>query len=276
MSSIPIVPLNDGRSIPAVGLGVWQTPDVSAGEAVRTALDAGYRHVDTAAIYGNEGGVGAGIRAAALPRETVFVTTKVWNSDQGFDATLRAAEASLERLKLDHVDLYLIHWPAPRKGLYVETWKALIRLREEGRALSIGVSNFGVDHLDRIIGETGVTPVLNQIELHPRFQQRALREAHAARGIATESWSPLGQGQLLSDPDIAKIAAKHGRTPAQVIVRWHLENGLIVIPKSVTPSRIRENFDVAGFRLDPADMAAIAGLDSSDGRIGPDPAAAAF
>ncbi len=276
MSSIPIVPLNDGRSIPAVGLGVWQTPDATAVEAVRTALDAGYRHVDTAAIYGNEAGVGAGIRAAGLPRETMFVTTKVWNSDQGFDATLRAAEASRKRLGLDHVDLHLIHWPAPRKGLYVETWKALIRLREEGLALSIGVSNFTAEHLDRIIGETGVAPVLNQIELHPRFQQRALREAHAARGIVTESWSPLGQGQLLSDPVIGAIAAKHRRTPAQVIVRWHLDNGLVVIPKSVTPSRIRENVDVTGFRLDAADLAAIAGLDAADGRIGPDPTTAAF
>lgn len=276
MSSIPTVSLNDGRTIPAVGLGVWQTPDATAVDAVRTALEAGYRHVDTAAIYGNEKGVGAGLRAAGLPRETVFVTTKVWNSDQGFDATLRAAEASLGRLGLDHVDLYLIHWPAPRKGLYTETWKALIRLREEGRALSIGVSNFSAEHLDRIIGETGVAPVLNQIELHPRFQQRDLRAAHAERGIVTQSWSPLGQGKLLSDPAIGRIAAKHGRTPAQVIIRWHLDNGLVAIPKSVTPSRIRENFDVAGFRLDAEDVAALSALDDPSGRIGPDPATAAF
>lgn len=276
MTTQPHLTFNDGRAIPQVGLGVWRTPNDVAVTAVRTALEAGYRHVDTAAIYENETGVGEGIRAAGLPRDELFVTTKVWNADQGFDATLKAADASLKRLGLDHVDLYLIHWPAPRKDLFVDTWRALVRLREEGRARSIGVSNFEVEHLDRIIAETGVTPAINQIELHPRFQQKALRAAHAERGIVTQSWSPLGQGTLLADPAIAAIAARHGRTPAQVIIRWHLDSGLVVIPKSVTPSRIVENFDVFGFKLDEADLAAIAALDSQDGRIGPNPMTAAF
>lgn len=270
------ITLHDGNIIPQLGLGVWQTPSDVAVSAVKTAIEAGYRHIDTAAIYGNEEGVGEGLRAAGFPRDKIFVTTKVWNADQGFDATLKAATTSLKRLGLDHVDLYLIHWPAPKKELYVETWRALIRLKEEGKARSIGVSNFAVEHLDRIIGETGVSPVLNQIELHPRFQQNALRKAHADRGIATQSWSPLGQGTLLADPAIATIAAKHGRTPAQVIIRWHIDNGLIVIPKSVTPSRIVQNFDVFGFALDAEDLAAIAKLDSPDGRIGPNPTTAEF
>lgn len=272
----PRIALADGQQIPQVGLGVWQTPNDAAVDAVRTALQHGYRHVDTAAVYGNEEGVGAGLRAAGLPRAEVFVTTKVWNEDQGFDRALRAIDASLQRLQLDAVDLCLIHWPAPHRGLFVDTWKALVRAREEGRVRSIGVSNFEVEHLDRIVGETGVLPVLNQVELHPRFQQRRLREAHAERGIRTESWSPLGQGQLLSDPAIARVAAKHRRTPAQVIIRWHVESGLIVIPKSVTPSRIRENLDVFGFTLDAEDLAAMAALDDPGGRIGPDPMRARF
>jgi 2,5-diketo-D-gluconate reductase A len=276
MTSQPVIPFSDGYSIPQVGLGVWQTPNDVAVTAVKAAIETGYRHIDTAAIYENEAGVGAGIRAAGLAREEIFVTTKVWNADQGFDQTLKAAEASLKRLRLEHVDLYLIHWPAPRKGLFVDTWRALIRLKEAGRVRSIGVSNFGTEHLDRIIGETGVTPVLNQIELHPRFQQKGLREAHAALGIATQSWSPLGRGRLLADPVIAAVAAKHGRTPAQVIVRWHIDNGLIVIPKSVTPSRIAENFDVFSFTLDDDDLAAIAKLDAADGRMGPNPMTATF
>ena len=270
------ITLHDGNIIPQLGLGVWQTPCDVAVSAVKTAIEAGYRHIDTAAIYGNEEAVGEGLRAAGLPRDKIFVTTKVWNADQGFDATLKAATTSLNRLGLDHVDLYLIHWPAPKKELYVETWRALIRLKEEGKARSIGVSNFAVEHLDRIIGETGVSPVLNQIELHPRFQQSTLRKAHADRGIATQSWSPLGQGTLLADPAIATIAAKQGRTPAQVIIRWHIDSGLIVIPKSVTPSRIVQNFDVFGFALDAEDLAAMAKLDSPDGRIGPNPTTAEF
>lgn len=268
--------LNDGRAIPQIGLGVWRTPDDVAVTAVRAALEAGYRHVDTAAMYQNEAGVGQGLRASGVPREAVFVTTKLWNDDQGYDRALRALEASLQRLGLDYLDLWLIHWPSPRRGLYAETWKALVRAREEGRAKSIGVSNFEVEHLDRVIGETGVTPVINQIECHPRFQQRRLREANLERGVRTESWSPLGQGQLLSDPVIGAIAEKHGRTPAQVIIRWHVDNGLVVIPKSVHPDRIVQNFDVAGFSLDADDMARIEALDDPDGRIGANPMTAAF
>lgn len=276
MTMQPTITLNDGQIIPQVGLGVWKTPDDGAVTAVAAALQAGYRHVDTAAAYKNEHGVGEGLRKAGVPRGEVFVTTKLWNEEQGFDRTLRAFDASLNQLGLDHVDLYLIHWPSPARDLYVETWRAFIRLREEGRARSIGVSNFTAAHLDRLADETGVMPALNQIELHPRFQQRALREAHRERGIVTQSWSPLGQGQLLQDPVIAGIAKKHGRTPAQVVIRWHIDNGLVVIPKSVTPSRIAENFDVFGFALDADDLTAIGGLDAGDGRIGPDPMSATF
>ena len=267
---------NDGRSIPQVGLGVWQTPNDDAAQVVKTALDAGYRHVDTAAAYRNEKGVGEGVRASGLGRDEVFITTKLWNDNQGYDETLVAAEKSLGRLGLDYLDLYLIHWPAPRKDRYVETWKAFVRLKAEGRVRSIGVSNFGAEHLDRIIGETGVAPVINQVELHPRFQQKALREANAKRGVLTQSWSPLGQGQLLADPVIGGIAARHGKTPAQVIIRWHIDSGLVVIPKSVTPARIVQNFDVFDFQLEAEDRAAIAALDATDGRIGPDPLTADF
>jgi len=272
----PYLEFNDGRSIPQVGLGVWRTPNDVAVTAVRTALEAGYRHIDTAAIYENEQGVGEGIRSSGVPREEIFLTTKVWNEDQGYDSTLRALDASLKRLGTDYVDLYLIHWPSPRRGLYTDTWRALVKAREEGRARSIGVSNFEPEHLDRLISETGITPVLNQIELHPRFQQKRLREANAQRNILTESWSPLGQGKMLADPVIGRIASKHQRSPAQVIIRWHLDNGLIVIPKSVTPSRIVENFAVFDFTLDAEDMAAIADLDDAEGRIGSNPLTATF
>ncbi len=267
----PILTLNDGSSIPQIGLGTYQAPDDEAAAMVETALAIGYRHIDTASIYRNEAGVGAGLRASGLPREQVYVTTKVWNSDQGFDATLAACTASLDRLGLDHVDLYLVHWPVPARGLYVETWRALIRLREEGRARAIGVSNFNADHLDRLIAETGVVPAVNQIECHPAFQQAALRAECAARGVAVQSWSPLGQGALLGDPLLAALAEKHGRTVAQVILRWHLQNGLIVIPKTMRAARMRENLDVLDFALDAHDLARIATLDDPAGRIGPDP-----
>lgn len=276
MSTQPLVTLNDGRPIPQLGLGVWRTPENVVDSAVRSALLAGYRHIDTAAIYENEAGVGRGLRTSGVARDEVFVTTKLWNAAQGFDTTLKAFDQSLHRLGLDDVDLYLIHWPAPSKGRYVDTWRALVRLKQEGRARSIGVSNFEAEHLERIIGETAVVPALNQIELHPRFQQHKLRDFNRNLGIATQAWSPLGQGSLLTDPTIKAVAAKHGRTPAQVIIRWHLDNGLIVIPKSVTPSRIVENFDVFGFALDADDLAAIGKLDARDGRIGPDPRKAAF
>jgi 2,5-diketo-D-gluconate reductase A len=268
------ITLNDRRTIPQLGLGLWQTPDAAAADIVAAALKTGYRHFDTASMYGNEAGVGQGV--ASFPREDVFVTTKVWNDAQGYDATLAAARDSLRRLKLDFVDLYLVHWPAPRRGLYVETWKALIALREQGLARSIGVCNFGVEHLKRIIDETGVSPALNQIELHPRFQQRALRAFHAEQGIATECWAPLGRGGVLDDPVVQGLAAKHRRTPAQIVIRWHLDEGLIAIPKTARIERLKENFDVFGFALDAEDRAAVAGLDRRDGRIGPDPMTASF
>jgi len=267
----PLVTLNDGRPMPQLGLGVWQSPREVTAQAVRAALGAGYRSVDTAAIYRNEAEVGEGVRASGLDRAEVFVTTKLWNDDQGFDSALRALDASLKRLKMDYVDLYLIHWPAPGQDRYLESWKALVRLREEGRARSIGVSNFAAPHLERIVGETGQAPAVNQIELHPRFQQAELRAVHQRLGVATESWSPLGQGGLLADPVVAKVAARHGKTPAQTIIRWHLDLGLIVIPKSVTPARIAQNFDVFDFKLDAQDLADMATIDDPDGRMGPNP-----
>ncbi|WP_297113195.1 aldo/keto reductase [uncultured Devosia sp.] len=276
MSTQPHVSFNDGHLIPQLGLGVWQTPDDVAVEAVSTALKTGYRHIDTAAVYKNEEGVGKGIVASGINRGDIFLTTKVWNDDQGYDETLRAMDASLKRLGTDYVDLYLIHWPSAFRGKYVETWKAMIRLREEGKAKSIGVSNFEGTYIDDLIRETGVTPAINQIQLHPRFHQKAMRDKHAGLGVVTESWSPLGQGQVLADPVIGEIAKRHGKSPAQVIIRWHLDLGLVVIPKSVTPSRIVENFDVFDFTLSDEDKAAIAGLDAADGRIGSDPVTATF
>jgi len=270
------ITFNDGRVIPQLGLGVFQTPADVTADIVAASLQTGYRHIDTAAMYHNEDGVGQALAQASVAREQVFVTTKLWNDAQGYDSTLRAASESLKRLKLEYVDLYLIHWPSPRRGLYVESWRALIALREQGLVRSIGVSNFNAEHLERIIGETGVTPALNQVELHPRFQQRALREFHAAHGIATESWAPLGRAQFLADPVIAGVAAKHGRTPAQAVIRWHLDEGLIAIPKTARRERLAENFDVFGFNLDADDRAAIAALDRKDGRTGPDPATANF
>ncbi|MFE1597285.1 aldo/keto reductase [Methylobacterium sp. ID0610] len=267
----PTLTLNDGKRIPQLGFGVWKLADEDAPETVGLALEVGYRSIDTAAAYGNEAGVGRAIAASGIPREELFVATKLWNDAHGTDEALRAFDASLKRLGLDYVDLYLVHWPVPQRNAYVETWKALMRLREDGRARSIGVSNFTVAHLKRVIDETGSTPSVNQIELHPRFQQRELRAFHAEAGIVTEAWSPLGQGAALEDPVIRGIADKHGRTAAQVILRWHLDLGQVAIPKSQNPARIRENADVFGFSLDEADHAAIAGLDTPDGRIGPHP-----
>jgi 2,5-diketo-D-gluconate reductase A len=274
MSTQPTISLNDGNAIPQLGFGVWQVPNEEAAKVVGTAISTGYRSIDTAAIYGNEIGVGKGIAASPVPRPELFITTKLWN-DQHTNAR-SALNESLSRLGLDHVDLYLIHWPKPRQNAYVEAWKALVKLKEEGRAKSVGVSNFTVSHLKRIIDATGVAPSVNQIELHPRFQQKELAAYHTERGITTESWSPLGQGTLLENPTLKALARKHGRTPAQVVIRWHLDRGYIVIPKSVTPSRIRENFDVFDFSLDVDDLAKIATLDRKDGRIGPDPETADF
>ncbi|HEY2708823.1 MAG TPA: aldo/keto reductase [Caulobacteraceae bacterium] len=273
MDDARLLTLNDGRQVPRLGLGVWQTPADQTAMAVTTAIDVGYRSIDTAAAYRNEAGVGEGVRASDVAREDVFVTTKLWNDFHGFDATLNAFEGSLKRLGFDYLDLYLIHWPAPRQNLFLESWKAMIRLQGEGRVKSIGVSNFGAEHLDRLIGETGVAPVMNQVELHPAFSQSALRAANAERGVVTESWSPLGRGNLLENPTLVEIGRKHGKTAAQVIIRWHIALGLVVIPKSVTPARIEANFDVWDFDLDEADMTAIAAIDSQGGRMGPDPAA---
>jgi 2,5-diketo-D-gluconate reductase A len=272
----PTITFHDGNSIPQVGLGVWQTPNDTAVTAVKAALDSGYRHIDTAAIYENEQGVGEGISASGVSRSEIFLTTKLWNSEQGYDTTLRAFEASLKRLGTDYVDLYLIHWPAPKRDQYVDTWKAFIQLQKDGRARSIGVSNFNPEHIQRLIDESGITPVINQIELHPDFPQKDARAYHDKHRIVTQSWSPLGQGKLLENETVAKVAEKHGRTPAQVITRWHIDNGLVVIPKSVTPSRIEENFQVFDFKLDDEDMATFATLEQGGGRIGPDPLTATF
>ena len=265
-----LLKLNDGNQIPQLGLGVWQASPEQTAMAVREALLAGYRHIDTAAIYKNETGVGAGVRESGLPRKDIFITTKVWNDAHGKELTRQALESSLERLRFDYVDLLLIHWPVPQRDLFVETWQMMIELRKEGLIRSIGVSNFTEANLQRLIDETGVAPVLNQIELHPYLQQQSLRQTHSKYGILTESWSPLAQNQAISDETIARIAAKHGKTPAQIIIRWHLDNGLIVIPKSVTPTRIRENLDVFNFTLDSEDMAVISTLDRHQ-RLGPDP-----
>ncbi|MEU1513407.1 aldo/keto reductase [Streptomyces sp. NPDC005811] len=270
-SKVPPIILNNGVEMPQLGFGVWQVPDDEAERAVATALEAGYRSIDTAAIYGNEEGTGKAITTSGVPREDIFVTTKLWNADQGYDATLRAFDTSLGKLGLDHVDLYLIHWPLPARDKYVDTYKAFEKLYADGRAKAIGVSNFPVEQLERLTGETAVVPAVNQIELHPHLQQHALREFHAEQGIATEAWSPLGQGKgLLEVPAIVAIAQKHNRTPAQVVLRWHLQIGNVVIPKSVTPSRIRENIEVFDFSLDTEDLAAISAL-NEDRRIGPDP-----
>jgi diketogulonate reductase-like aldo/keto reductase len=271
-SQVPPIILNNGVEMPQLGFGVWQVPDDEAETAVATALEAGYRSIDTAAIYGNEEGTGKAIAASGLPREELFVTTKLWNDDQGYDATLRAFETSLAKLGLEYVDLYLIHWPLPSQDRYVDTYKAFEKLHADGLVRAIGVSNFLPEHLDRLIAETSVVPAVNQIELHPHLQQRAVREYHAGQGIATEAWSPLGQGKgLLEVPAIVAIARKHDRTPAQVVLRWHLQLGNVVIPKSVTPSRIKENIDVFDFSLDDEDLAAISAL-NEDRRLGPDPA----
>lgn len=256
--------------MPQVGLGVWQTPRDAAERAVTTALEAGYRHIDTAAAYRNEREVGAAVKNAAIPREDVFVTTKLANSDQGYDSTLAAFDKSMERLGLDYLDLYLIHWPMPSDNTYVDTYKALAHLRDQGRVRSIGVSNFEPEHLRMVVDATGIVPAVNQIELHPLLQQEELREIHAQMGIATEAWSPLGQGSLLSNATVSEVAAAHGKTPAQVLIRWHIQLGNIVIPKSVTPERIVSNFDVFDFELSEQDMASVSTL--GDGtRLGPDP-----
>lgn len=281
MSSNPTIPsitLNNGQTIPQLGYGVWQVPDDEAASAVTTAIRAGYRSIDTAAIYENEVGTGKAIAAAGVPREELYVTTKLWNSgttdwsgQQGQDAVLRAFDDSLGKLGLEHVDLYLIHWPRPMHGSFGNVWKAFEKLYADGRAKAIGVSNFGPAQLDALREQSGVVPVLNQVELHPHFPQHELRAYHAEHGIATEAWSPLGQGkELLAEPALLRVAEKHSRTVAQVVLRWHLQSGVIAIPKSVTPSRISENLNATGFQLDADDLTAIAALETGK-RLGPDP-----
>jgi 2,5-diketo-D-gluconate reductase A len=259
---VPLLDLNSGTRAPQLGFGVWQIENAIATDAVATALEVGYRSIDTAAIYKNEKGVGEGIVRSGVARSDIFLTTKLWNAEQGYDATLKAFDASLELLGTDYVDMYLIHWPVPSKNLYVETWKAFIHLREQGRARAIGVSNFQPPHLQRLIAETGVVPAVNQIELHPDFAQTDVVAFNTSQSIVTESWSPLGQGgKLLENPLLVDLAKKHGKTTAQVVLRWHIQLGHMVIPKSQTPSRIRANIEVFDFALGDEDMRAIGTLD---------------
>ena len=271
MSAVPTLRLNNGVEMPQLGFGVFLVPADEVVEPVRAALDAGYRLIDTAKLYGNEEGVGRAIRESGVSRDEVFVTTKVWNSDHGYDATLRAFDDSQKRLGLDVVDLYLIHWPTPQRNLFVETWRALEQLYADGRVRAIGVSNFTVAHLQRLLDETTVVPMVNQIELHPGFAQDEIRAFDQQHGIVTESWSPLGRGHgLLDDPVVTAIADAHGKTPAQVVLRWHLQLGCAVIPKSTHEMRIRENFDVFDIELTDAEMASLSAM-TKPGRVGPDP-----
>lgn len=272
--------LRDGRTIPQLGFGVWQVHEKLTEPVVDAALRTGFRYFDTAEAYYNEEGVGAALGKSGIARDAFFVSTKVWNTNHGYDRTLRAFDRSLERLGLEEVDLYLMHWPSQAQGLYVETWQALIEIHRQGRARSIGVSNFAIPHLDRIIQETGIVPVVNQIELHPRFQQRGLRQYHSRLGIITQSWSPLGQWKganpPIQDPMMLAIAARHDRTPAQVVLRWHLEQGLVPLSKSIVPTRMAENFGLFDFHLTDEDHAVIAAMDDFHGRMGPDPEIAQF
>ncbi|NQX27134.1 aldo/keto reductase [Microbacteriaceae bacterium VKM Ac-2854] len=269
---VPTVTLNDGTLIPQLGFGVFKVDPDETERIVADALEAGYRHIDTAAIYGNEEGVGRAIASSGLPREELFVTTKLWNGDQGKQSAAAALDASLEKLGLDAVDLYLIHWPSPAQDRYVESWTTLESLRAAGRTRAIGVSNFLVPHLERLLAETEIVPAVNQIELHPYHQQPEVTAYGLQHGIATEAWGPLGQGKypLLELAEVTGPAAAHGATPAQVVLRWHLDQGHIVFPKSNNPERVRENFDVFGFELTDAERDAITALERA-GRVGGDP-----
>jgi len=268
--SQPSITLNDGTAIPQVGFGVFKVPPEDTQKVVLAALEAGYRHIDTAQMYRNEAGVGAAIRASGIPRDEIYVTTKLNNDMHGYDTALWALDGSLQRLKLSFVDLFLIHWPMPAKQDYVETWTALESLKADGGATSIGVSNFQPAHLNRLLAETGTVPAVNQIELHPNFPQHELRTLHAEHNIATEAWSPLARGALLDDQSVVGLAEKYGKTPAQAILRWHIQLGNIVIPKSVTPERIVSNMQVFDFELTDQEMASINGLETGV-RIGPHP-----
>lgn len=274
----PYTVLNNGTSIPQLGLGVWQAKDgVEVEAAIATALDAGYRLIDTAAVYANETGVGNAIRSSNVPREELFITTKLWNADQGYDNTLKAFDKSLGKLGLDYIDLYLIHWPTPAQGLFIETWKAFEELYKSGRVKAIGVSNFQTHHLDELLAVATIKPVVNQVELHPYFPQTELREYGKQHDIAIESWSPIGGrgGALLKEPVLQEIGQKHGKSPAQIVIRWHIQNDLVVIPKSVHKQRIEENINVFDFELDQADMMAVNSLETGV-RVGPNPDTANF
>jgi Aldo/keto reductases, related to diketogulonate reductase len=277
MTTVPTLTLNDGHRIPQLGFGVFRVDPAETERIVTDALEAGYRHIDTAAIYGNEEGVGAAIAKSGIPRDELFVTTKLWNSEQGTATAHRAIDESLTKLGLDRVDLYLIHWPRPDLDKYLETWLAMEQIKADGKATSIGVSNFHVPHLEKLAAGSSTVPAVNQIELHPTFQQRELRAYGAEHGIAIEAWGPLGQGKydLFGMPAITSAAAAHGVTPAQVVIRWHLQSGIIVFPKSNSAERMRENFDVFGFELTAEQMAAIDALDAGN-RVGSDPDTAIF
>jgi 2,5-diketo-D-gluconate reductase A len=264
------VVLADGNVMPAVGLGVWQMSDDEAAGSAAAAIRSGYRLIDTAAMYGNERGVGLAVRTSGVARDELFVTTKVWNDDQGYDSTIAAFRKSLATLGLDYVDLYLIHWALAREGKYVDTFRAMLALRSEGLIRSVGVSNFTEAHLSELLDKTGEMPVVNQIELHPRMAQPQMRAFHAEHGIVTQAWSPLGHGTSLDSDEIIKVARKHQRTPAQVVLRWHLQNGVAVLPKSSNAERITANAQLFDFELDEADMSAIDALDTGE-RMGADP-----
>ncbi|RKS80222.1 diketogulonate reductase-like aldo/keto reductase [Motilibacter peucedani] len=275
-TSMTSLTLTNGMTIDQIGFGVFQIPPTETVAPVRAAIEAGYRLIDTAQGYGNEEGVGQAVRESGVPRDELFITTKLTNSEHGRDKTLRAFDASMDKLGLDVLDLFLIHWPLPMYDQYVETWKAFEELHASGRVRAIGVSNFTKETLQRLFDETDTVPVLNQIELHPRFPQAELREFHAQHGIVTEAWSPIGQGKgLLDEPVLAEIAQAHGKTPAQVVLRWHVQLGIVAIPKSVNPERIAQNIQVFDFELSDDDMARIATLDTGE-RMGPDPATASF
>ncbi|WP_116206153.1 aldo/keto reductase [Amycolatopsis circi] len=267
---VPQLELNNGVRIPQFGLGVFQIPPEETAARVREALEAGYRHLDTAQMYRNEEGVGAGIRDSGVPREEIFVTTKLANDAQGHDNAINALEGSLQRLELDYVDLYLIHWPLPHQDRYVATWHGFEELHRAGKARAIGVSNFQIPHLERLAAESATVPAVNQIELHPALQQPELRAYHESHGIVTEAWSPLAQGEVLEDPLLAELAEKHGKTPAQIVLRWHVQLGNVVFPKSSSPKRMRENIDIFDFSLSDSDLDVLSGLDEGR-RTGLDP-----
>ncbi|OEU95997.1 aldo/keto reductase [Streptomyces oceani] len=269
-SPFPSLPLSDGRTIPQLGLGIYKTPEEAVPALARRAVEIGYRHFDTASMYENEAGLGEGLRTCGLPREELFVTTKVWNTDHGYEETLAACARSLERLRTEYVDLYLIHWPAPGRGRYRETWRALEKLRDDGLVRSIGVSNFHAHHLAELRKSSERMPVVNQVECHPRLPQRDLIRFHDEHGIRTEAWAPLARGRLLQDESLGELARSLGRTPAQVVLRWHLQRGVVVIPKTVNPERLVENARILDFELADTEMAALARLETGE-RTGDDP-----